>query len=162
MAAGCCSAHGASDADRIRCRAPTLQITPTGLASWWRPPQRKGEAMSAYGDCDCCDRKNVALAQAWIAGLETWACAVRRGEEPDEMNYVIFNSAGKVSFFGPAANHSDAKNVSANKRSGEPEIHATDSTWTGWTAKISVIVNATAAENAHRRSNAKIKTQTPE
>jgi len=64
--------------------------------------------MSAYGDCDCCDRKNVALAQAWIAGLETWACAVCRGEEPDEMNYVIFNSAGKVSFFGPAVNHSDA------------------------------------------------------
>jgi len=54
------------------------------------------------------DRKNVALAQAWIAGLETWACAVCRGEEPDEMNYVIFNSAGKASFFGPAANHSDA------------------------------------------------------
>jgi len=54
--------------------------------------------MSAYGDCDCCDRKNVALAQAWIAGLETWACAVCRGEEPDEMNYVIFNSSGKSRF----------------------------------------------------------------
>jgi len=35
-------------------------------------------------DCDCCGRPRADLRQCWTTtGLETWACAVCRGEEPE-------------------------------------------------------------------------------
>jgi len=34
-------------------------------------------------DCDCCGRPRADLRQCWVTGIETWACAVCRGEEPE-------------------------------------------------------------------------------
>lgn len=35
------------------------------------------------GECDCCGRSDLYLHQVWFCGLETWACAECRGEDPD-------------------------------------------------------------------------------
>lgn len=36
------------------------------------------------GECDCCGRGDRHLRQMWVyGGMETWACAECRGEDPD-------------------------------------------------------------------------------